>query len=189
MKMRAESHDLGESFMQAVVGSDAQHVDEKLKSWAEANRDELHAPFVAALKPYTEYWRDYEEQKGTDVVARAFDSLRAKVDRNKYQLVLQLSTDYLRDEKRNPIPRYPTPEPEPAPEPEPQPDPKPVSGGYGVSGGYSRATGPSPNDNRSNTLNPNNPASGAAASNRSNQMNPSNPAFRSSGGGRGGRRR
>jgi len=40
--------------------------------------------------------------------------------------------------------------------------------------------GPSPNDQRSDTLNPNNPAHSAAADNRSNQMNPNNPAYRSS---------
>ena len=44
-------------------------------------------------------------------------------------------------------------------------------------------TGPSkhnPNANRSNALNPNNPAHRATASNRSNQMNPNNPAYRTS---------
>lgn len=35
---------------------------------------------------------------------------------------------------------------------------------------------PSPNDQRSNAKNPNNPASKAAADNRSNQMNPNNKA-------------
>ena len=39
-------------------------------------------------------------------------------------------------------------------------------------------TGPSPNDQRSNVKNPNNPASHAASDNRSNQMNPNNPAYR-----------
>ena len=45
--------------------------------------------------------------------------------------------------------------------------------------------GPSPNDQRSNTLNSNNPASRATASNRANQMNPNNPSFRASRGRRG----
>ena len=63
MKMRAESHELGESLMTAVVDSDAEHVDEALKSWAEGNRGELHELILQALKPYVEYWRDYEEQK------------------------------------------------------------------------------------------------------------------------------
>ncbi|MCP3142920.1 hypothetical protein [Pyxidicoccus xibeiensis] len=34
---------------------------------------------------------------------------------------------------------------------------------------------PSPNDQRSNTKNPNNPAQKSAQENRSNQMNPNNP--------------
>jgi hypothetical protein len=55
--------------------------------------------------------------------------------------------------------------------------------------GRSGRTGPSPNDQRSNVMNPNNPAHRAAANNRSNQMNPNNPGYRSSRGGGGGRRR
>lgn len=44
----------------------------------------------------------------------------------------------------------------------------------------------SPNDERSDSMNPNNPAHQAAMDNRSNQMNPNNPAYGSSrGGGRG----
>ena len=49
---------------------------------------------------------------------------------------------------------------------------------YGSGGGLS--AGPSPNDQRSDAMNPNNPAHGSAAENRSNQMNPNNPAYRSS---------
>ena len=44
---------------------------------------------------------------------------------------------------------------------------------------------PSPDDNRSNSLNPNNPASRSVANNRSNQMNPNTPAHRTSRGGPG----
>ena len=42
-----------------------------------------------------------------------------------------------------------------------------------------------PNDDRSDSLNPNNPAEQAAADNRSSQMNPNNPAYHSSRGGSG----
>jgi len=47
-------------------------------------------------------------------------------------------------------------------------------------GGGSGRSSPSPNDQRSDTMNPNNPANQAAADNRSNQMNPNNPAYHSS---------
>lgn len=50
-------------------------------------------------------------------------------------------------------------------------------GGY-LGGG--RSAGPSPNDQRANVMNPNNPAYQAAGDNRSNQMNPNNPAYWSS---------
>ena len=42
------------------------------------------------------------------------------------------------------------------------------------------ASGRSPNDDRSDALNPNNPAHQAAGDNRSNQLNPNNPAYDSS---------
>lgn len=45
------------------------------------------------------------------------------------------------------------------------------SGSYG---------GPSPNDQRSNVMNPNNPQYQSAIDNRSNQLNPNNPAYWSS---------
>ena len=50
-------------------------------------------------------------------------------------------------------------------------------------GNKSGGKGASPNDKRSNTMNPNNPASKDSADNRSNQMNPNNPAYDSSRGG------
>ena len=46
-------------------------------------------------------------------------------------------------------------------------------------GGDGKA-GRSPNDDRSDVMNPNNSASNAAADNRSDQMNPNNPAYHSS---------
>ena len=46
-----------------------------------------------------------------------------------------------------------------------------------------RRMGPSPNDQRSNVMNPSNPAYRTASNNRSNQMNPNNPAHRASRGG------
>jgi hypothetical protein len=52
-----------------------------------------------------------------------------------------------------------------------------------VGGGNAPPGGSRSNDQRSDTLNPNNPTSHAAVSNRSNQMNPNNSAYRSSRGG------
>ncbi len=40
--------------------------------------------------------------------------------------------------------------------------------------------GPSPNDQRSNVMNPNNPQYQSAIDNRANQLNPNNPAYWSS---------
>ena len=53
------------------------------------------------------------------------------------------------------------------------------SGGSWGRSSRARSGATSPNDQRSNTLNPNNSAARAAASNRSNQMNPNNPVHRS----------
>ena len=55
------------------------------------------------------------------------------------------------------------------------PDPVDTSSGGGPGQGGSPA-----NDDRSNTLNPNNPAHRAARDNRSNQLNPNSQAYRSS---------
>lgn len=48
---------------------------------------------------------------------------------------------------------------------------------------------PTPNDQRSNVLNPNNPAHKANQDNRANQLNPNNPAnpANTPGGGKGGK--
>ena len=54
------------------------------------------------------------------------------------------------------------------------------AGGGGHSGGGHSGAGLSPNDQRSNALNPNNSAYQSALDNRSNQLNPNNSAFRSS---------
>ena len=48
------------------------------------------------------------------------------------------------------------------------------------SSGASRSSGRSSNDQRSDVHNPNSREHNAAADNRSNQMNPNNPAYRSS---------
>ena len=57
-------------------------------------------------------------------------------------------------------------------------EPETESASSGFIGGVK--PGPSSNDQRSDTLNPNNPAHSAAADNRSNQMNPNNSAYGSS---------
>lgn len=51
-----------------------------------------------------------------------------------------------------------------------------ITESYWEDEGNHQAVERSPNDNRSDSMNPNNPAHKAAADNRSNQMNPNNPA-------------
>ena len=58
-----------------------------------------------------------------------------------------------------------------------QPSAETSGGGYGLGRSLSPT---SSNDQRSNSMNPNNPAFQAANDNRSNQMNPNNAAYRSS---------
>lgn len=47
-------------------------------------------------------------------------------------------------------------------------------GGHGGKGGHH----PSPNDQRSNSMNPNNSAYHASQGNRTNQLNPNNPEYK-----------
>ena len=61
----------------------------------------------------------------------------------------------------------------------PAPDPEPVDTSAS-SGGAPGHGGSSANDDRSNTLNPSNPAHKAASDNRANQLNPNSQAYRSS---------
>ena len=58
------------------------------------------------------------------------------------------------------------------------PAPEPVD--TSSAGGRPGHGGSSANDDRSNTLNPNNPAHRAAQNNRANQLNPNSQAYRSS---------
>ena len=59
--------------------------------------------------------------------------------------------------------------------------PAPEPGDASASSGAGRVSGANPaNDDRSNTLNPNNPTHRAARDNRSNQLNPNSRAYRSS---------
>ena len=55
--------------------------------------------------------------------------------------------------------------------------------GFAIGGDNDRLRERTPNDDRSDSLNPNNPAYKDVADNRSNQMNPSNPTYHSSRGG------
>ena len=55
----------------------------------------------------------------------------------------------------------------------------------GDDGSDDSAKGRTPNDDRSDSMNPNNPGHQAAKDNRSDQMNPNNPAYWDSRGGRG----
>ncbi len=56
----------------------------------------------------------------------------------------------------------------------------PSGGAWTGSASGLRIGGPSPNDQRSDVLNPNNPQYQSAIDNRSNQLNPNNAAYRSS---------
>ncbi len=58
--------------------------------------------------------------------------------------------------------------------------PAPEPGGASTSSGGAGNGGSAANANRSNTLNPNNPAHRAAHDNRANQLNPNSRAYRSS---------
>ena len=61
----------------------------------------------------------------------------------------------------------------------PAPNPEPVDTSTS-SGGWPGGGGSSGNDDRSNSLNPNNPAHKAARDNRANQLDPNSRAYRSS---------
>ena len=59
-------------------------------------------------------------------------------------------------------------------------EPEPTAETSGGGGGLASSSPTTSNDQRSDVMNPNNPASQAAGDNRSNQMNPNSQAYRSS---------
>ena len=96
---------------------------------------------------------------------------------SNYELVVNLGFTRRTSSWQAPVAGQPSPE-TPA-STEPQDNVGTLGGGTGCVI-RSAAAGPGPNDQRSNTINPNNPAHRAAANNRSNQMNPNSPAYRAS---------
>ena len=102
-----------------------------------------------------------------------FENMRAKFDYKLYDMVIQITPTYARDEKGQSIQRYRVEDDVPFA--------KSVEGDEDRSYDYEDdGDGRSANDDRSDSMNPNNDAYQESMDNRSDQMNPNNDAYSSS---------
>jgi len=156
---------LGDGILRALLEDDPEKRHEAMMAWKDSVLGVIQAALPDALSAYA--------QTSLDDWGKVNDAYRREAltndlaQRRSYSFVT-----YLRTEARNPAP------------PSGVAAAVPVAGQVegGNSESYSEPSR-SPNDNRSDSMNPNNPAYQAAMDNRSNQMNPNNPAYHSSHGG------
>ena len=172
--MTTEFAELGATLMTALVESDSGKRQAALEKWVESAIPILQGAIPDQLRSYVQELIQVAEQPdGWKPPAKWHNG------------IFNLSMDVRASHKGY---RWLPPDPSAG---GPPPEPKPAEANLGGSGGSTFRLGgrsdPSRNDQRSNVMNPNNPASSAATNNRNNQMNPNNPAYRSSRGG--GRRR
>ena len=155
---------LSDSLVEVLSQPDPSQRRRAIDAWVASALTELHEAVPDALSKCVE--------KVMDVVAddRRQEMMKSKFDRGVYRLSMEFKfqrVGYKADL---------------------DPTPSRESSGSWDDGGSDYSDGSrSPNDDRSDSMNPNNPASQAADDNRSNQMNPNNPAYDSSRGGARGR--
>ena len=168
---RVISRELGESFVDVLASTKPSDVRTAVREWAAKHKDELHALVLDGLNYQSELWEERIEGKGLEVAERMFKNMRAKFDNKLYDMVLQITATYARDDKGRSIQRYRVEDDGPYA--------KSVAGDedWGYDDGDS---GRSANDDRSDSMNPTNDAYQDSMDNRSDQMNPNNDAYHSS---------
>ena len=168
-KTRVTSRELGESFVAALAATEPLKVREAVREWAAEHKGALHELVLEGLDWQADTWEQRIEELGKDEADRRYQRMLSKFDNNLYDLVLDVVATRARGEDGLNIPRHPVEVPEPR-----------LSSGdddwdYGdIDGGRSS------NDDRSDSMNPNNDSYQASMDNRSDQMNPNNDAYGSS---------
>lgn len=171
-RKRVISRELGESFVSVLAAANPSEVRTAVREWATKHKDELHELVLDGLNYQSDLWEERIEEKGLGVAESMFKNMQAKIDNKLYDMVLQITATYARDDSGNSIQRYRVEDTGPYS--------KSIEGdedwGYddGDDGGRSS------NDDRSDSMNPNSDAYQASTDNRSDQMNPNNDAYHSS---------
>jgi hypothetical protein len=167
-KKRVKSRELGESFIVALTTTEPVKVREVVRDWAADNRDALHDLIVEGLDWQADIWEQRIEEKGLEDAERRYQGMLTKLDNNLYDLVLEIVATQAKGEDGQNIRRHPVEVPK-----------QKASAGDGDDWDYGDEDGGrSSNDDRSDSMNPNNDSYQASADNRSDQMNPNNDAYR-----------
>lgn len=167
-RKKALSRELGESFVTALAATEPAKVRDVVQEWGENHRDELHALVVDGLGYQADLWEQRIADKGQEVADRMFENMRSKFDNTLYDMVLEITATYARDENGSSIRRHPVA------------TSVSRSSSNDEDWDYGDGDGRSSNDDRSDSMNPNNDAYQDSMDNRSDQMNPNNDAYHSS---------
>ena len=168
-RKRVFSRELGESFVAALAVAKPTEVRTVVREWAAEHKDELHELVLDGLNYQSDLWEERIEEKGEAEANRRYKGMLVKLDNNLYDLVLEVVATQARGEDGQNIRRHPVE--------------VSVSGSSSSDEedwGYDDDGGRSANDDRSDSMNPNNDAYEASMDNRSDQMNPNNDAYNSS---------
>jgi len=176
-----EFRELGESLFEALVIPDEEERNAAVAEWRQTAEPELKSAVTTIVDSFLAYVNKIAD-KGDEwrPPSKWWDAIF------DLSMEIKLVSKEVREvpvggKRRSEIANPP---PEPDPELATSQSSGPSTGGGNITrrggGSIPPGQGPSPNDNRSNARNPNNPSHRAAAGNRSNQMNPNNPAHRSS---------
>ncbi len=165
---------MGESFVAALVATEPAKVRGVVRDWAEENKDSLFSLLLEGLDWQADLWEQRIEDKGDEVTARMFKDMRGKLSDKFYDLVLEVVATQAKDEKGNSIRRVPIDDISPYAKSIDEDDQRDADDDWDYDGGRSS------NDDRSDSMNPNNDSYQASMDNHSNQMNPNNGAYGSS---------
>lgn len=168
-KKRVTSRELGESFVAALTATEPSNVRGTVRDWAAVNKEKLHELVLEGLNRQADMWEQRIEELGKDEADRRYQGMLVKLDNNLYDLVLDVVATQARGEDGHNIRRHPVELTHPR-----------SSSGDGDWDSDPDDGGRSSNDDRSDSMNPNNDSYQASMDNRSDQMNPNNDAYGSS---------
>ncbi len=168
-RKRVNSLELGESFVAALATTEPLKVRGVVQEWADEHKDELFDLLVQGLDGQADLWEQRIEVKGEKEARRRYSGMLSKLDNNLYDLVFEIILTQAKGEDGQNISRHPVEAPEPV-----------ASSNDAGDWDYDDDGGSSANDDRSDSMNPNNDSYQASADNRSDQMNPNSDAYWSS---------
>ena len=162
--------ELAEGLVSSLCVEEPEKRDSALDSWRSESRDSLISLFEEELDAYLDHLRERMLRPGS------VETQRRRAEQTLYEFVVTVKATYARDEDGNAVRRHPAAAASPS-----ELSSRAERANYeGAEDDWDGDSGRSPNDDRSDSMNPNNDAYEAAMDNRSDQMNPNNDAYWSS---------